>query len=144
EYGGVAEVEFNAARHVRTFLRWCFGDGDLEALLSFEQDVTAVRVETGFALLPTLGAYRIGDIELWKWTLEVIGRPNAFATVDDATELLELWSTYGERARNVTVASYLAQEQRRTSAEAADRRDLLDDLIHGRLDGTEITTRLGR
>src|SRR5699024_8152835 len=96
EYGGVAEVEFNAARHVRTFLRWCFGDGDLEALLSFEQDVTAGRVETGFALLPTLGAYRIGDIELWKWTLEVIGRPNAFATVDDATELLELWSTYGE------------------------------------------------
>ncbi|WP_019630367.1 PucR family transcriptional regulator [Actinomadura atramentaria] len=142
EYAGHAEVEDNTSRHLRAFLDW--SDGGEPPELAFERDITAVRVRTGFALLPTLGAYRIGEIALWEWLLRAVERPGAGAALDDVREVAARWFAYGELARNVTIESYLAQDRRRTAAEAADRRDLLDDLVHGRVSGVEAETRLRR
>lgn len=144
EYAGLDEVRGNTAQHVRTFLQWARVGGDVDELLTFEADITIGRLQAGFELLPTLAAYRIGEVQLWQWLLATVREPDVPAGLDAVDELSALWFEYHQHARNVTIANYLRADRQRAAVEAADRRDLLADLANGRVSSSEAERRLRR
>lgn len=99
--------------------------------LGFAREAAARRVRQGIPLEGLLQAFRVGHLTVWEAILEEAGatpagRDAAIALARPAMEYIDISSTQVAEA-------YLKEEQRLLATADRERRDLLEDLLAGRL-----------
>lgn len=119
-------------RNIRCLLEAILYDVSPDDLdLGFVEEAAVRRVRQGIGMDDFLHAFRVGHRVVWQAILDEAG--DGPAGLRAALELALPAMNYIDRASTVIARTYLAERQRRLGDEQRRRRDLLEDLIAGRL-----------
>lgn len=138
----MADVREHCRLHVDLLMRSLrAGRGADRADLSFARDAAARRVHQGIPLDGLLQAFRVGHRTLWQAIVDEAsnspaGRQAAIALAGEAMEYIDLASTHVAEA-------YLRESGQLAELVQRRHRDLLENLIAGRLPADAETETLG-
>ncbi len=138
----MADVREHCRLHVDLLMRSLrAGRGADRADLSFARDAAARRVHQGIPLDGLLQAFRVGHRTLWQAIVDEAsdspaGRQAAIALAGEAMEYIDLASTHVAEA-------YLRESGQLAELVQRRHRDLLENLLAGRLPGDAETETLG-
>jgi sugar diacid utilization regulator len=138
----MADVREHCRLHVDLLMRSLRAGRDADrADLSFARDAAARRVHQGIPLDGLLQAFRVGHRTLWQAIVDeasgsAAGREAAIALAGEAMEYIDLASTHVAEA-------YLRESGQLAELIQRRRRDLLENLLAGRLPDDAETETLG-
>lgn len=130
--GVVEDVRAHCEAHAGLILEVARADrAPLREELGFARDAAHRRVRQGIPLDGLLQAFRVGHRTVWEAILDEAtptqeGRDAAIALVRPAMEYIDICSTQVAEA-------YIKEQQRLDASADRERRDLLEDLLAGRL-----------
>jgi sugar diacid utilization regulator len=138
----MADVREHCRLHVDLLMRSLRAGRDADRTdLSFARDAAARRVHQGIPLDGLLQAFRVGHRTLWQAIVDeasdsAAGREAAIALAGEAMEYIDLASTHVAEA-------YLRESGQLAELVQRRRRDLLENLLAGRLPDDAETETLG-
>jgi sugar diacid utilization regulator len=138
----MADVREHCRLHVDLLMRSLRAGRDADRTdLSFARDAAARRVHQGIPLDGLLQAFRVGHRTLWQAIVDeasdsAAGREAAIALAGEAMEYIDLASTHVAEA-------YLRESGQLAELIQRRRRDLLENLLAGRLPDDAETETLG-
>jgi sugar diacid utilization regulator len=138
----MADVREHCRLHVDLLMRSLRAGRDADrADLSFARDAAARRVHQGIPLDGLLQAFRVGHRTLWQAIVDeasdsAAGREAAIALAGEAMEYIDLASTHVAEA-------YLRESGQLAELVQRRRRDLLENLLAGRVPDDDETESLG-